>query len=44
MAFFIRLGGGGGGGGGGSGGIIGYEKISMKQVTKNILYDKVGGI
>ena len=26
------------------GGIIGYEQKSMKQVNKNILYEKVGGI
>ena len=24
--------------------IFGYEQKSMKQVTKNILYEKVGGI
>ena len=28
----------------GGGGIIVYEQKSVKQVTKNILYEKVGGI
>ena len=37
MAFYIHVRGGGGWGGR----IIGYEQKSMKQVTNNILYEKV---